>query len=607
MAAGASPRESEDWDFFLSYAAEDRPWAEWVAWHLEADGYRVLIQAWDFVPGSNWQRGMHRGVTQAQRTIALLSPSYLTSRYGQAEWQAAYAADPDGFARKLLPIRIKDCARPGPLGAVISIDLFDLSANAALARLRDGIRDALAARAKPAVPPSFPGVSGPAAHLGEPEFPPAAAVAAPERAAGSEPSGGAPAEDGEPKTRIPFSSPETTGERAANEREGAEIYMKAVDQFGSDRAVVRLGGLHALERIGQTDPGRRQNIVELICTYLRMPFMLADDQESRDRMEERQVRQAAQRILSDHLRDESYMGRRAHGVPPTTFWPEIEMIDLRGSYLIDFNLSHCRVEVMQFHDATFSGDTLFRATACELAFFQNSTFSAAADFRGATFANSAWFSYTTFRSEAWFHGDEFYPGATFGRHVSFQGSTFTRGARLGKTVFAGSVDFSAARYEHGPDGIRLDGAFVRDPDAVSPEISQTASNWPPGWTIVEDTDGARTLSWSGTPQTTVTAPPKKKATTAAAAPATRATAADLRADTALVSRLYEAVAANAGPDGWTSLSAIGLAIRQHPAFVLKTYGYASLRDLLVATDLFDLQHRGPGRSGPAYARVTRRD
>ncbi|WP_416219215.1 toll/interleukin-1 receptor domain-containing protein [Frankia sp. Cas4] len=37
------------WDFFISYTESDRAWAEWVAWQLEVAGYRVLVQAWDFV------------------------------------------------------------------------------------------------------------------------------------------------------------------------------------------------------------------------------------------------------------------------------------------------------------------------------------------------------------------------------------------------------------------------------------------------------------------------------------------------------------------------------------------------------------------------------
>ena len=45
------------WDFFVSYTHTDRAWAEWIAWVLEEDGHQVLIQAWDFVPGSNLSTG----------------------------------------------------------------------------------------------------------------------------------------------------------------------------------------------------------------------------------------------------------------------------------------------------------------------------------------------------------------------------------------------------------------------------------------------------------------------------------------------------------------------------------------------------------------------
>nr|WP_084691959.1 toll/interleukin-1 receptor domain-containing protein [Parafrankia elaeagni] len=83
------------WDFFVSYTQPDRPWAEWIAWTLEETGYRVLIQAWDFTPGSNWVTGMDQGVAAAKRTIAVLSAAYTHSVYGAAEWQAAWAAGVD--------------------------------------------------------------------------------------------------------------------------------------------------------------------------------------------------------------------------------------------------------------------------------------------------------------------------------------------------------------------------------------------------------------------------------------------------------------------------------------------------------------------------------
>jgi len=42
-----------DGDFFVSYAQEDRAWAEWIAWILEEDGHRILVQAWDFATSSD--------------------------------------------------------------------------------------------------------------------------------------------------------------------------------------------------------------------------------------------------------------------------------------------------------------------------------------------------------------------------------------------------------------------------------------------------------------------------------------------------------------------------------------------------------------------------
>ncbi|MGH3695993.1 MAG: toll/interleukin-1 receptor domain-containing protein [Pseudonocardiaceae bacterium] len=43
-----------------------RGWAEWIAWQLEDAGFRILLQAWDFVPGSNWISTMHAGVQDAK-------------------------------------------------------------------------------------------------------------------------------------------------------------------------------------------------------------------------------------------------------------------------------------------------------------------------------------------------------------------------------------------------------------------------------------------------------------------------------------------------------------------------------------------------------------
>jgi stress response protein SCP2 len=145
------------WDFFISYTGADREWAEWIAWELEAAGYSVLFQEWDFVPGSHWTTRMRDGIQYADHTLAILSNSYLDSVFGAAEWQAAYRADPRGFSRRLIPIRVEDCPRPDLLGEVVSFDLFGHSLDEARDVLMDRIWVALAGRAKPATAPAFPG------------------------------------------------------------------------------------------------------------------------------------------------------------------------------------------------------------------------------------------------------------------------------------------------------------------------------------------------------------------------------------------------------------------------------------------------------------------
>jgi hypothetical protein len=49
-------------DFFISYTAADRAWAEWLAWELNAAGYSTLLQAWDMPPGTAFVHEMDQAV-----------------------------------------------------------------------------------------------------------------------------------------------------------------------------------------------------------------------------------------------------------------------------------------------------------------------------------------------------------------------------------------------------------------------------------------------------------------------------------------------------------------------------------------------------------------
>ena len=141
-------------DFFVSYTSSDRAWTEWIAWQLEAEGYTVVVQAWDFRPGRDFVQQIHQVVEEVQRTIAVLSSAYLTSAYGGVEWRAVFAKDPTGERGLLLPVRVEEVEPPGLLATRIYVDLVGKHTADARSALLAAARDT---RAKPVQEPQFPG------------------------------------------------------------------------------------------------------------------------------------------------------------------------------------------------------------------------------------------------------------------------------------------------------------------------------------------------------------------------------------------------------------------------------------------------------------------
>jgi hypothetical protein len=158
MPTASAPQEK---DFLISYSQADKPWAEWIAWTLETNGYSTIIEAWDFRPGDNHVLALQRAVSASTRTLALLSPSYLASGSTQQVWASAFGKDPTGSGR-LLPLRVAACDAPGLLGPIISRDLFGLDEVEAARTLLEAVSQE---RARPPRRPPFPGAPRP---LGEP-------------------------------------------------------------------------------------------------------------------------------------------------------------------------------------------------------------------------------------------------------------------------------------------------------------------------------------------------------------------------------------------------------------------------------------------------------
>ncbi len=133
-------------DFFISYNKADVHWAMGIGDWLDQSGFSTILQAQDFVAGSNFVSEMHKAVQRGKRTLAVLSPDYLGAKFPEAEWAAAFAKDPTGENRTLITVRVRDCKPPGLLASIVYIDLVGLNPNDAQKKLLSEIRASLSGR-----------------------------------------------------------------------------------------------------------------------------------------------------------------------------------------------------------------------------------------------------------------------------------------------------------------------------------------------------------------------------------------------------------------------------------------------------------------------------
>ncbi|MFI7122645.1 pentapeptide repeat-containing protein [Amycolatopsis sp. NPDC049868] len=278
-------------------------------------------------------------------------------------------------------------------------------------------------------------------------------------------------------TEAALSQQERTADDAradAVERRITELYLKAAELLGSDKAPVRLSGLYALERLAHDNESQRQTIVNVLCAYLRMPYeaseSLPDDADAEQReqhralIQEREVRLTAQRLLSDHLKP----GR------DIAYWGRLDL-DLAGAHLINFNLDDALIGTGIFRNATFVGRTDFT----------RAVFGGHTDLMGARFTGKALFVRTTFTKGAWlnnaiFNGAATFASAAFKERADFREATFSQSAKFTEIVFAqiaafGKATFGGETYFHSTT-FAQDTAFTGAIFANSTFFVETAFN-----------------------------------------------------------------------------------------------------------------------------------
>ncbi|MET7998838.1 pentapeptide repeat-containing protein [Amycolatopsis sp. NPDC005232] len=244
----------------------------------------------------------------------------------------------------------------------------------------------------------------------------------------------------------------------AIERRITELYTKAVEQLGSNKAPVRLGGLYALERLGQNNPSQRSTIINVICAYLRMPFEVPIDvtgeplEDNGGYREEEQVRRTAQRIFGWH---------RIRGGASENLW-DVQHVDLAGA-----NLAGVRWAAIDLDGADLTGANLTGAVIVSSNL--RSTFLRRANFTGALLDRS---DFTDAGLEMANFTNANLKGTDFTRarllQAKFKNADLGR-AKLQQALYGASADFTDVRGDPDfPDDlnavpIRVSPAIVREP------------------------------------------------------------------------------------------------------------------------------------------------
>lgn len=193
----------------------------------------------------------------------------------------------------------------------------------------------------------------------------------------------------------------------STERRITEQYNAAVEQLGHEKAAVRLGAVYSLERLAQEHVGHRQTVVDVLCSYLRLPYEPPADRVRRAtsgtepslqaaaEFAELEVRYAIQHVFWAHLGDpeQRHVGEKR--------WPDIDL-NLSRTTLVDPVLRQLAVSSFDCEDTVMYGT---------------------ADFHGLRVADTSLVS-------GRFHDEVIFTEATFATDFALIGCLFEAGVDL---------------------------------------------------------------------------------------------------------------------------------------------------------------------------------
>ncbi|MGH3759513.1 MAG: pentapeptide repeat-containing protein [Actinophytocola sp.] len=234
-------------------------------------------------------------------------------------------------------------------------------------------------------------------------------------------------------------------ERAADER-----FLRAVELLGDAADQVRVGALHALAGLARSRPSYTEDVLDVICSYLRRPFdhprhaarrglePSGKDEEREEADRWLQVRLTAQRLIADLLPSADVPDAPTYDLdlPGAT----LEYFDVSGKVIGQLRARALNLyEANSFHHCVVRGPAWFTGSRCWGRLYVQDT----------VFGDRSWFSRFAAHgpvdfSRTAFRGDTKFASSTWDDRVSFADAAFDRDLDFTNASFRGDLDLRVA-------------------------------------------------------------------------------------------------------------------------------------------------------------------
>lgn len=122
-------------DIFLSYASEDKNFADRLANDLDDYGLSVWIDEWFILPGDSITEKINSALKDCRYFVPILSNSFLTKHWPQRELSSAIMRQSNAGQKYIIPLLIEKCSLPDLLLDIAYSD-FTKDYDSSLTRLK---------------------------------------------------------------------------------------------------------------------------------------------------------------------------------------------------------------------------------------------------------------------------------------------------------------------------------------------------------------------------------------------------------------------------------------------------------------------------------------